>query len=283
MEIKASQVKALRELTGVGMMQCKSALIEANGDMQLAVEKLRIAGLAQADKKSGRVAAEGIIAVMTSDDRCAAAMVEINCETDFVARGDDFNAFAAQIAQCVLRVNPDDIEKLSASALQHDQPNTVEQVRRDLVQRLGENIQISRFECLRAESGVCGAYSHGGRIGVLVQLEHCADQALAKDIAMHIAASKPRYINREAMPSEDYAKERAILSEKAKQSGKPADMMEKIVDGQMNKFFAECVLLEQAFVKNTDQRVGDLVSAAKAEVGNFCYFVVGDNIETQAE
>jgi elongation factor Ts len=277
MNISAAMVKELRERTGSGMMECKKALQEANGDMEAAVELMRKAGLAKADKKSGRTAAEGRISVKTSADNKRAVIVEINCETDFVAKGDDFVQFADNIVQTASESNAGSLEELLATVM----PSTgssVEETRRAMVAKIGENINVRRFDRIVSEKGIIASYLHGTRIGVLVELIG-GDQDLGRDIAMHIAASNPLCVNEQGVPAETIAKEREIAKAQAESEGKPANIVEKMVEGKIRKFLGEVTLLGQPFVKDPDQSVGKLLSSRGASVGRFVRFEVGEGIE----
>lgn len=281
MQITAAMVKELRELTGAGMMECKKALTETDGDAQAAIEWMRKNGLAKADKKAGRVAAEGVIGLQVTDDGKSACLVEVNSETDFVARGDDFTGFVEQVVVRILEESPADLEALQALPYQKGGSASVEDRRKELVSKIGENIQVRRFTRIDS-SGVIGAYSHGGRIGVLVDMKG-GDAELAKNVAMHIAASRPVCISENDMPAEHLAKEKEILMAQAKQSGKPDDIAEKMVVGRLKKYLAEVTLLGQPFVKDPDQNVGKLLKSASAEVKAFCRYEVGEGIERKEE
>lgn len=265
------------------MMECKRALVETNGDLDAAAELMRKQGLAKADKKASRVAAEGIIALAASADAKTAVMVEVNCETDFVARGDDFTGFANAVAAAALAGNPVDVEALSALALPSGQG--IDERRRELIAKIGENISVRRF--VRVESaGQLGSYLHGTRIGTLVALEG-GDASLARDLAMHVAASNPRYLAAADVPAADVAKERAIRIEMSqndeKNKGKPEAVLAKIVDGGINKWLNEITLLGQPFVKDDKQSVDKLLQAAKAKVTRFERLEVGAGIEKKQE
>lgn len=275
MSIGAAEVKALRDRTGAGMMECKRALVEVGGDLERAVELMRKAGLAKADKKAGRTAAEGRIA--QRGDAKAAAMVEVNSETDFVAAGDDLAAFAGDVAACVLADGPRNLEELSALALPSG--DTVEAARRALVAKLGENLTVRRFTRVQTQ-GVLGCYVHGIRIGVIVELEG-GDEELARDIAMHVAASRPACVGPEDVSEELLARERSIHRAQAEQSGKPADIVAKMVEGRIRKFVNEIALTGQPFVKDPEQSVGALLKAAGARVIRFERFEVGEGIDKQ--
>lgn len=278
MAIIASLVKELRERTGAGMMECKKALVATEGDIELAIENLRKTGLAKADKKSARVAAEGIIMIASSDDSKVAAMVEINSETDFVAKNDDFKEFATKVAKSAVESDPQDIKALSALEIEGV---TVEVARQELIAKLGENMTVRRF--VREEQGdTIGHYLHGSKIGVLVALEG-GDADLAKDIAMHIAASNPSAIDESGVSQDLLDKEKAILIAQAKESGKPDDIIEKMIVGRVKKFIGEITLLGQNFVKDPDKTVAQLLSTANAKVLSFTRLEVGEGIEKKQE
>lgn len=281
MAITATQVKELRERTGSGMMECKKALVESGGDIDTAIEWMRKQGLAKADKKATRVAAEGLIATAISDDACKAAIVEVNSETDFVSKNQDFRRFAAAVAQQVLASNPATLDELLALPLAEGSAST-EEMRQVLIAKIGENINVRRFALVEAEKGQVGYYVHGDRIGVLVAVEG-GDKALAKDLAMHIAASKPQAVAPENIPKEVLAKEREILVSQAKDSGKPPEIIEKMVEGRLHKFLGEITLMGQPFVKDTDILVGKLLSKAAAKVHRFARFEVGEGIEKRSD
>jgi elongation factor Ts len=275
MAITAALVKELRERTGSGMMECKKALVEANGDIEVAVEEMRKAGLAKADKKADRVAAEGIIAIEISADGKSAIMLEVNSETDFVAKADDFVNFVNDVAKKSLAEQPADLDALKALTL--DSGESVEEKRQALVAKIGENIQVRRFTTLTSE-GTIGAYRHGDRIGTMVALNG-GDEALAKDLAMHVAASRPQAVSAAELPQELLDKERDIVATQAKESGKPDNIVEKMIEGRMAKFVNEISLLGQSFVKDPDVTVEKLVKQAGATVETFAFFEVGEGIE----
>ena len=279
-EISASMVMELRQRTGLGMMECKKALTEAAGDPAKAEELLRIRSGAKASKAASRIAAEGVIGLYVAPDAKTAAIVEVNCETDFVAKNEDFRAFASDVAALVARENPADAAALSAKALPSGE--TVESRRVALVQKIGENITIRRF-ARSAANGRIASYVHGGKIGVLVDLTGGQD-ALGKDLAMHVAASKPMAVTGEQVPAEVVAKERSIAAARAAESGKPANIVEKMVEGAVAKYLAEVTLLAQPFVKGDGkQTVGQLVKAQGAVVNGFVLFVVGEGIEKKKD
>lgn len=278
MAISAALVKELRERTGSGMMECKKALQETNGDIDAAIELMRKTGLAKAEKKAGRIAAEGQIVIRQSDDGKAAAMVEVNCETDFVSKGDDFQNFAGAVAERVLTGDPIDIGGLLALPL--DDAKSVDEVRRELIARIGENINVRRFTRLQTQTGVLGSYLHGGRIGVLVELQG-GNEALARDIAMHVAASNPICVSADQVPADVLAREREIYTAQAAESGKPADIVAKMVEGRLRKYLNEVTLLGQPFVKDPDQSVEKYLKSNQASVVRFQRFELGEGIEKQ--
>jgi elongation factor Ts len=280
MEITAALVKELRERTGSGMMECKKALTETGGDIEAAVELMRKAGLAKADKKAGRVAAEGMISAAISDDGTRGALVEVNCETDFVAKGDDFAAFSGEIAKVVLAKQPASVEILADLPLSSGV--SVEETRRNLIAKLGENITVRRCAVLSNAAGRIAAYLHGNRIGVLVAVEG-GDEVLAKDLAMHVAASKPVALGPDDVSADLIAKEKEIYRAQAAESGKPAEIVEKMVSGRVNKFLKEVTLLGQPFVKNTDVSVEQLLKDNGAKVAAFVRFEVGEGIEKKSD
>jgi elongation factor Ts len=278
-EISASRVMELRQRTGLGMMECKKALTEAAGDLGKAEELLRIRSGAKASKAASRIAAEGVVGIAVAADARTAAMVEVNCETDFVAKNDEFRAFANEIAQIVVREQPADVDALAGRTLASG--DTVEARRVSMVQKIGENITLRRFVRLAAEGRVA-SYVHGTRIGVLVDYTG-GNEALGKDLAMHIAATKPIAVSREQVPAGVVEKERAIASARAAESGKPANIVEKMVEGAVAKFLAEVTLLPQPFVKNDKETVGKLVQAQGARVNGFVLYVVGEGIEKRKD
>ena len=276
MAISAALVKELRERTGSGMMECKKVLVEADGDIDAAIELMRKRGLAKADKKADRVAAEGAIVTAVSADGKQGAMLEVNCETDFVSGGDDFKVFANTVAEKVLTEQPADVEALLA--LSYDGSRDINTARQELVAKIGENIQVRRFVRYAGDNATIHQYLHGSRIGVMVQIEGGNDE-LGRDIAMHVAASKPVCVSADEMPAEVLEKEKEIFVAQAKDSGKPAEIIEKMVQGRLRKFLAENTLLGQAFVKDPDQTVEKLVKDAGAKVLAFTRFEVGEGIE----
>ena len=294
MNVTADTVRALRERTGAGMMECKRALVETGGDLEAAAELMRKQGLAKADKKAARVAAEGVIVVERAADGRAAAMAEINCETDFVAREQDFRRFAADVARLTLEHRPVDLPALLNCELAAGE--SVDTQRRALVSKIGENISLRR--CVVVEqaggAGALGAYVHGTRIGVVVALESTAGtkdgaalESLAHDVAMHIAASNPRYISASDIPADVVAKEREILSAQAEQQaqkeGKSPEVVAKMIEGRLRKSLNEIVLLGQPFVKDPDQSVEKLLKSAGARVARFERYEVGAGIEKKQD
>lgn len=278
-EISASTVMELRQRTGLGMMECKKALAESAGDIAKAEALLRIKSGAKASKAAGRVAAEGVIGLYTTPDAKVAAMVEINCETDFVARNDDFRAFANEVAQIVARDQPADVGALAERSTGSGE--TVEARRVGLVQKIGENIALRRFARLEAK-GRISSYVHGTKIGVLVDYTG-GNEALGKDLAMHVAATKPMAVSRDHVPADVVALERSIASARAAESGKPANIVEKMVEGAVAKFLAEVTLLAQPFVKNDKETVESIVKAQDARVNGFVLYVVGEGIEKRKD
>ncbi len=281
MAISAAQVKELRQRTGCGMMECKKALVEADGDMDAAAEALRKSGLAKADKKAGRVASEGMIAVEVSGDGKTAVMVEVNSETDFVAKKQEFQDFVRAVAKRVMADAPADVEALMALPL-NDGGESVDEARRGLIATIGENINVRRFVRRESTGGALSSYLHGSRIGVLVEVEG-GDADLARDVAMHIAASRPVCVDENEVPQEMLDKEKEIFSAQAEASGKPADIIEKMVSGRIRKFLGEITLLGQPFVKDPDQTVGKLLKGAGATVKGFDRLELGEGVEKKTE
>ena len=278
MSISAAMVKELRERTGAGMMDCKKALTETGGDVDAAVDLMRKSGAAKADKRAGRVAAEGLVIVQRDNDR--AAIVEVNCETDFVARGDAFRGFAQSVAAAALASAPADLEALNATAL--DGGKSVDETRRDLVAEIGENVQVRRFGLLES-TAVLATYVHSNeKIGVLIAIEG-GDDDLARDVAMHVAWSNPVCLRPEDVPADQVAHEKEILVEQARGEGKPENIIEKMVAGRLQKFLNEKSLLGQAFVKDPKTSVGKLLGAAEAVVSGYLRFEVGEGIEKKNE
>ena len=278
MAVTAAMVKELRERTGAGMMECKKALVETSGDMDAAIEALRISGLAQADKKASRVAAEGKIALAVSADGKQAVMVEVNCETDFVAKDDSFVAFADAVAANALNDAPADVDALMNTRIGSD---SVEVARQGLISKIGENIQVRRFVRLSTD-GTLAAYLHGGKIGVLMDLAG-GDQELAHDLAMHVAALNPEFVSADDVPADVIAHEKEILIAQAEGSGKPPDIAEKVAQGRLRKLLAGAALLEQPFVKDGDVTVEKLLAQNSASVNGFERLAVGEGIEKKSE
>lgn len=278
MIITAAQVKELRERTGVGMMACKKALSETNGDIEAAIELMRKSGVATAAKKAGRLAAEGIVVIKTATDGKSAVMVEINSETDFVARDENFKAFAMQVATNALKDQVTAIDKLMATSLDG---LSLEELRQQLIAKIGENINVRRVTFMTTPD-ILASYIHDERIGVLVGLKG-GDKALAKDIAMHIAAMRPQTISQQQVPSELIEKEKEIFLAQAKESGKPEAIMQKMINGRINKFLDEVSLLGQAFVKDPHIKVSELLKDNHANITDFICFAVGEGIEKKTE
>ncbi|MFC3853497.1 translation elongation factor Ts [Salinispirillum marinum] len=271
--ITASQVKELRERTGLGMMECKKALVEANGDIEAAIDELRKSSGLKAAKKAGRTAAEGVAVSRVSEDGKFAVLVEVNSETDFVARDDNFLNFVNVVAEKAFADQQDDVAALMAGEL--------ENAREALVQKIGENISVRRIAKLQGgDDAVIAGYSHGGRIGVLVELKGGTEE-LAKDIAMHVAAINPQFVSAEQVPQDVLEREKEVVRAQSESSDKPAEIIEKMVQGRIKKFLAEISLVEQPFVKDPDVKVGELARKAGAEVVSFVRFEVGEGIEKE--
>lgn len=276
-EITASMVKELRERTDAPMMDCKKALAEAGGDLAKAEEILRVKFGSKAAKSAGRIAAEGIVGIHITPDGKTGAIIEVNCETDFVAKNDDFKAFVKNLAELVVSQNPSDVATLSAMRIGD---KTVEEVRTELVGRIGENMSIRRFVRVEAQ-GRLASYVHGGaKIGVLVDVS--GDETLAKDIAMHIAAAKPKALDASGVPQDLIETERRVAAQKAAESGKPANIVEKMVEGAVQKYLKEVTLLSQPFVKDDKQTIEQLLKSKGGEVHGFTLYVVGEGIEKKA-
>lgn len=280
MAITASLVKELRERTGAGMMECKKALEETNGDIEVAIENMRKSGQAKAAKKAGRIAADGVIKVAISADGKSAAMVEVNCETDFVAKDENFQSFADAIANRALNSDVADVEALVALPLHEGEATTIEEARQALISKIGENMTVRRMMRF-STSGVLSSYLHGNRIGVVVDTDQNDD--LGRDLAMHVAAVNPVCIDESGVPAELLEKERDIVVTQAQESGKPADIIEKMVEGRMRKYLAEITLVGQAFVKDPDTTVGKLLSSSGVTLNSFNRFEVGEGIEKKSE
>ena len=277
MSISASMVKELRERTGAGMMECKKALVETDGDMEAAAEYLRKSGQAKADKKAGRVAADGRVVIVR--DAHKAAILEINSETDFVAKDENFVAFAEAVARAAVAAGIDDVEALAS--LEIETGKTVETARTDLINKVGENISVRRVAALSYE-GPMGYYVHGAKIGAIVALAG-GDEELARDVAMHVTATNPTCIDESDVPDNVLEKERRILTEQAQDSGKPAEIIEKMIDGRIKKFLKEITLVGQPFIKDPDVTVGKLLDGKGATVKAFIRFEVGEGIEKKED
>ena len=280
MAITAALVKELRERTGSGMMDCKKALTETNGDMEAAIDLMRSSGAAKAAKKSSRVAAEGLVKVNISDDNKTATILEINSETDFVTKGDAFINFVDTLGALALKTKPANIEEFMTQTLENG--DSLEKSREDIVAKVGENVSIRRVQTITVDTGVIGAYKHGERIAVLAVLDG-GDETLAKDIAMHVAATRPECITEDELDSDLLEREKAIFVEQARESGKPDNIIEKMIVGRMKKFVNEVTLYGQAFVKDPDTTVGALAKANNATVTSFVRYEVGEGIEKKEE
>lgn len=280
MAISASDVMELRRRTGSGMMECKKFLVAADGDMELAITEMRKSGQAKADKKSSRTAAEGVIVVVSSADSKKAVMVEVNSETDFVSRDDNFTVFANKVAETAIATGIKNIEELNSQKLVGTE-DTVETTRQGLVAKLGENIQIRRLELIEGECEI-GTYLHGSRIGVLVSLKS-GDVDLAKSIAMHIAASKPVVVSKDQVSAESIENEREIFTAQAQESGKPQDIIDRMVEGRISKFVDEVSLYGQSYVKDPSKKVGQLLKEQGADVISFIRYEVGEGIEKKED
>ena len=276
MTISAALVKELRERTGAGMMDCKKALTQTDGDIDQGIELLRTLGVASAEKKSGRIATEGAIVQLVSDDNSSGVLVEVNCETDFVAKDSSFKEYATAVGQCLLAGKQKTMEELEKSELHAE--ISVNQARQELITKIGEKISVRRFDRLRSPSGLVAGYLHGGRIGVLVSMDKCGVE-LGKDIAMHIAASRPICVAEDDIPEEVIEAERSIFMAQAKESGKSDDIVTRMVNGKLKKFMKENTLLGQAYVKNPEISVGDLVAGVDARVCDMLRYEVGEGLE----
>ena len=280
MAITAAMVKDLRERTGAGMMECKKALVECDGDIEAAIEHMRKTGLAKADKKAGRTAAEGLIAIKASADNKTVAVVEVNCETDFVSKGDDFKDFCDAVAQLALDNQPADMDTLLALPMSGG--TSVADTLKTMIAKIGENMNVRRFRLMNSANGHVSSYSHGSRIGVVVSMEGGNDE-LGRDIAMHIAASRPSAVSEAEVDPALIEKEKEIFTAQAAESGKPAEIIEKMIGGRINKFLKEITLLGQPFVKDPDTTVEKLLKGAGATVLAFERFEVGEGIEKKQE
>ena len=280
MAITAAMVKELRERSGAGMMECKKALVETDGDIEAAIELMRKSGQAKADKKAGRVAAEGLISVQASADAKSVGIVEVNCETDFVTKEADFMAFVDNVGARVLSDNPSSLEDLIAMPIT-DGGESIDEVRKGLISKIGENMAVRRFERFDAV-GKISSYKHGVRIAVVVDVEN-GDDELGKDIAMHIAASRPSCISEADVDQSLLEKEREIFSAQALESGKPANIVEKMVEGRIKKYLKEITLMGQPFVKDPDQTIEQLLKSKGATIHRFVRLEVGEGIEKKVE
>ena len=280
MAITAALVKELRERTGAGMMDCKKALMETSADLEAAIDLMRASGAAKAAKKSGRVASEGLVSLTVSDDNKNAAILEVNSETDFVTKGSAFIDFVDALGILALKNKPESLEAFLSQTLSSGE--TVDEARQGIIAKIGENISVRRLQIVTTENGVLGAYKHGERIAVLAVLSG-TDGELAKDIAMHVAASKPECVSEDQLSSELVEREKAIFIEQAKESGKPDNIIEKMIVGRMKKFVNEVTLYGQAFVKDPDTTVGSLVKSKGAEVESFIRYEVGEGMEKKED
>lgn len=283
MGITAEQVKELRERTGAGMMECKKALVASDGNLEAAIDAMRKSGQAKAEKRAGKVAAEGVIAMAIAPDARRGVMVEVNAETDFVAKEEGFRAFATQVADRALESQAGDLDALLRTPMENNGPETMEERRQALMAKIGEKIAVRRVAALETQAGVVGAYlHHGGRIGVLLEMT-AGDAALAKEIAMHVAANQPLCVREEEIPEAIRDKEREIYRAQAAESGKPPAIVEKMVEGRMKKFIGEVTLLGQPFVKDPDVTVAKYLGKSGATVTAFTRFAVGEGLEKKTE
>jgi len=280
MAITAALVKELRDRTGAGMMDCKKALVETNADLEAAIDLMRASGAAKAAKKAGRVASEGLVNVTVSDDNKQAAILEVNSETDFVTKGSAFIDFVDSLGRLALKNKPDSVESFLGQKL--DSGETVDEARENIIAKIGENISVRRVQIISTETGILGAYKHGDRIAVLTVLAS-QDSALAKDVAMHIAASRPECISEDQLSEELLEREKAIFIEQARESGKPENIIEKMIVGRMKKFVNEVTLYGQSFVKDPDVTVGELVKSNNSKVESFVRYEVGEGIEKKED
>ena len=278
--ITAQMVKELRDRTGAGMMECKKALLDSSGNMDKAVEEMRKAGQAKADKKSSRIAAEGVVTLSISDDNSIANMVEINCETDFVAKDENFLKFVKTISEVSLKNYKGSVDDFNNS--KHPSGKTIEEIRLELVSKVGENVKIRRVQNIKNDGNYMGHYMHGTKIGVAVVLQK-ENKELAKDVCMHIAAMKPRALNANDIPQEDLEKEREIFVAQAKESGKPDDIIQKMVDGKLKKYISEVTLVDQTFVKDNEITISKLLEKHDNSVLSFYRLEVGEGVEKKDE
>lgn len=277
MAISANTVKELRERSGAGMMECKKALEATNGDIEAAIDALRASGQAKAAKRAGKIVAEGVIVIRLDDQQRQACIVEVNCETDFVARSEQFLEFAQTVAARALQTGVNQVEDLLQS--QGSDKKTIDQVRQELIAKIGENVQVRRVKVLHTD-GFIGSYLHGGRIGVLVAITQRQPE-LARDLAMHIAATNPQAIDADHVSADLVKREREIFITQSKESGKPDNIIEKMVAGRIAKFLKEICLVDQPFVKDTEKTVADLLKAHQVKVTEFVRFEVGEGVEKQ--
>ncbi len=280
MAITATLVKELRERTGAGMMDCKKALTETSGDLEAAIDLMRASGAAKAAKRAGRIASEGLVKIALSEDNKSAVIIEVNSETDFVAKGQEFIDFVNSLGRLALKTMPKSTEEFLSQSL--DTGETVDKARENIVAKIGENISVRRIEALQAKSGTIGAYRHGNRIAVLAHLAE-DDETLAKEVAMHIAASKPECVSEDLLSNDLIEREKAIFVEQAKESGKPDNIIEKMIVGRMKKFVNEVTLYGQPFIKDPDTTVGKLVKSNNNEVLGFVRFEVGEGIKKKED
>ena len=280
MAITAALVKELRDRTGAGMMDCKKALVETNADLEAAIDLMRASGAAKAAKKAGRVASEGLVNVTVSDDNKQAAILEVNSETDFVTKGSAFIDFVDSLGRLALKNKPESVESFLGQKL--DSGETVDEARENIIAKIGENISVRRVQIISTETGILGAYKHGDRIAVLTVLAS-QDSALTKDVAMHIAASRPECISEDQLSEELLEREKAIFIEQARESGKPDNIIEKMIVGRMKKFVNEVTLYGQSFVKDPDVTVGELVKSNNSKVESFVRYEVGEGIEKKED
>ena len=280
MAITAALVKELRDRTGAGMMDCKKALVETNADLEAAIDLMRASGAAKAAKKAGRVASEGLVNVTISDDNKQAAILEVNSETDFVTKGSAFIDFVDSLGRLALKNKPESVESFLGQKL--DSGETVDEARENIIAKIGENISVRRVQIISTETGILGAYKHGDRIAVLTVLAS-QDSVLAKDVAMHIAASRPECISEDQLSEELLEREKAIFIEQARESGKPDNIIEKMIVGRMKKFVNEVTLYGQSFVKDPDVTVGELVKSNNSKVESFVRYEVGEGIEKKED
>lgn len=278
MSISAQLVKELRERTGAGMMECKKALVETNGDIEAAVDHMRKTGLAKADKKAGRIAAEGTLVFSASADNKEITLAEVNCETDFVAMGDEFQAFAKRVAEVAREQGLTNVEALSAAEFANGV--SIDDRRRELIAKIGENMSVRRVITLKTAAGILGAYLHGKKIGVLVEIEG-GDAELAKDLAMQVAAGNPIALDAQSLPQDFLDRENEIHRSKAQDSGKPANVIEKMVEGAMKKLFSEVTLLGQKFIKDQDITIEELLKRKNAKVIQYVRYELGEGIEKE--